>query len=93
VDRFGKKDFEDLVYDLADVFAWKVDFTRDLRRGDVVRVAVERKVRPDGTIRSHHFLAIELWNGGRVLRAIPQPIPGGRYAYFDEEGRSLRGPS
>jgi murein DD-endopeptidase MepM/ murein hydrolase activator NlpD len=91
VDRFGKKDFEDLVYDLADVFAWKVDFTRDLRRGDVVRVAVERKVRPDGTIRSHHFLAIELWNGGRVLRAIPQPIPGGRYAYFDEEGRSLRG--
>jgi len=91
VDRFGKKDFEDLVYDLADVFAWKVDFTRDLRRGDVLRVAVERKVRPDGTIRSHHFLAIELWNSGRVLRAIPQPIPGGRYAYFDEEGHSLRG--
>jgi len=91
VDRFGKKDFEDLVYDLADVFAWKVDFTRDLRRGDVLRVAVERKVRPDSTIRSRHFLAIELWNGGRVLRAIPQPIPGGRYAYFDEEGHSLRG--
>ncbi len=91
LDRFGKKDFEELVYDLADVFAWKVDFTRDLRRGDAFRIALERKVRPDGSIRSRHFLAIELRNGDRVLRAIPQPLPGGRFAYFDEEGRSLRG--
>ncbi len=91
LDRFGTRDFEELVYDLADVFAWKVDFTRDLRRGDVLRVALERKVRPDGSIRSRHFLAIELRNGDRVLRAIPQPAPGGRFAYFDEEGRSLRG--
>jgi len=91
VDRFGTNDFEELVYDLADVFAWKVDFTRDLRRGDVLRVVVERKVRPDGSIRSRHFLAIELRNGDRVMRAIPQPAPGGRFAYFDEQGRSLRG--
>jgi murein DD-endopeptidase MepM/ murein hydrolase activator NlpD len=91
LDRFGTKDFEDLVYDMADIFAWKVDFTRDLRRGDAVRLALERKVRPDGSIRSRHFLAIELRNGDRVLRAIPQSRPGGRFAYFDEEGRSLRG--
>ena len=73
------------------MFAWKVDFTRDLRPGDSFRVALERKVRPNGSIRSRHFLAIELRNGDRVLRAIPQPLPGERYAYFDEEGRSLRG--
>ena len=91
LDRFGKEDFEELVYDLADIFAWKVDFTRDLRRGDAVRVALERKLRADGSARSRHFLAIELRNGDRVLRAIPQPRPGGRFAYFDEEGRSLRG--
>jgi len=91
LDRFGKKDFEDLVYDLADILAWRVDFTRDLRRGDVVRVVLERKIRPDGSIRSRHFLAIELRNGDRILRAIPQPRPGGRFAYFDEEGRSLKG--
>jgi murein DD-endopeptidase MepM/ murein hydrolase activator NlpD len=52
---------------------------------------LERKVRPDGSIRSRHFLAIELCNRGRVLRAIPQPLPNERWAYFDEEGRSLRG--
>jgi murein DD-endopeptidase MepM/ murein hydrolase activator NlpD len=91
LDRFGRKDFEDVVYDLADIFAWKVDFTRDLRRGDSFRVALERRVRPDGSVRSRHFLAIELRNGDRILRAIPQPLPGGRFAYFDEAGRSMRG--
>ncbi|HMI32366.1 MAG TPA: M23 family metallopeptidase [Candidatus Limnocylindrales bacterium] len=91
LDRFGKKDFEELVYALSDVFAWKVDFTREVRRGDTFRIALERKVRPDGTIRSRHFLAIELRNGERVMRAIPQPTPSGRFAYFDEEGHSLRG--
>ena len=91
VDRLGDRGFEDLVYDLADVFAWKVDFTRDLRKGDSFRLALERKVRPDGSIRSRHFLAIELTNGGRVLRAIPRTRPGGRYAYYDEDGRSLHG--
>jgi murein DD-endopeptidase MepM/ murein hydrolase activator NlpD len=91
LDRFGKEDFEELVFDLADVFAWKVDFTRELRRGDTFRIALERKVRPDGSIRSRHFLGIELRNGERVLHAIPQPRAGGRFAYFDEEGRSLRG--
>ena len=91
LDRFGKKDFEQLVYDLADILAWKVDFTRDLHRGDSFRIALERKLRPDGSLRSRHFLAIEFRNGDRVLRAIPQPAPNGRFAYFDEEGRSLHG--
>jgi murein DD-endopeptidase MepM/ murein hydrolase activator NlpD len=91
MDRFGKKDFEELVYSLADVFAWKVDFTRELRRGDSFRIVLERKVRLDGSIRSRHFLAIEFRNGDRVLRAIPQERPDGGYVYFDEDGRSLRG--
>jgi len=91
LDRFKTDEWEDLVYDLADIFAWNVDFTRDMRRGDAFRVALERKVRPDGSIRSRHFLAIELRRGDRVLRAIPQERPGGRFAYYDENGRSLRG--
>ena len=57
----------------------------------MLRVALERKVRPDGSVRSRHFLAIELRNQDRVFRAIPQPRPGGRWTYFDEDGRSLHG--
>jgi murein DD-endopeptidase MepM/ murein hydrolase activator NlpD len=91
VDRFQSDDFEELVYDLAEVFAWKVDFTRELQRGDALRLALQRKVRPDGSVRSRHFLAIELLNRDRVIRAIPQPRPHGGWSYFDEEGRSLKG--
>ncbi|MGE5175819.1 MAG: M23 family metallopeptidase [Hyphomicrobiales bacterium] len=91
IDRLDRGGFEDLVYSLADVFAWKVDFTRDIRKGDAFRVALERQVRPDGSIRSRRFLAIELRNQDRLLRAIPFYRPGGPIAYYDEEGRSLRG--
>ena len=91
LDRFKTEEWEDLVYDLADVFAWKVDFGRDMRRGDAFRVVLERRVRSDGSIRSRHFLAIELRRGDNVLRAIPDTRPDGRFAYYDEEGRSLRG--
>jgi murein DD-endopeptidase MepM/ murein hydrolase activator NlpD len=89
--RVGPKEFEELVYSLADVFAWKVDFTRDIRRGDTFRIALERKVRSDGSVRSRHFLAIELTNQGQTLRAFPLALPGERYTYYDEQGRSLRG--
>ena len=44
--------------------------SRGISGGDVLRVALERKVRPDGSVRSRHFLAIELRNQDRVFRAI-----------------------
>jgi len=91
VDRLGEGEFQEYVFDLADVFAWKVDFTRDIRRGDAFRVAIERELRPDGTVRTRRFLAIELRNRGRVMSAIPYTRAGGRRDYFDVEGEALRG--
>ena len=91
VDDLGEGEFQEYVYDLADVFAWKVDFTRDIRRGDAFRVAIERELRPDGTVRTRRFLAIELRNRGRVMSAIPFTRPGGRREYFDVDGEALRG--
>jgi murein DD-endopeptidase MepM/ murein hydrolase activator NlpD len=91
VDRLGEHEFQEYVYDLADVFAWKLDFTRDIRRGDAFRVAIERELRPDGSVRTRRFLAIELRNRGRVLSAIPYARPGGRREYFDVDGEALRG--
>ena len=89
--RLGPGGFEEIVYDLADAYAWKVDFTRDIRVGDAFRVAFEREVRPDGSVRNRRFLAIELCNDGRVLPAIPYTNGGGRNAFYDDEGKALRG--
>lgn len=83
--------FQEMVFDLADVFAWKVDFTRDIHPGDAFRVALEREVRPDGSVRSRRFLAVELRNRDRVWKAIPYARDGERLAYFDPEGGSMRG--
>ncbi len=91
VDRLREDEFQEYVFDLADVFAWKVDFTRDMRRGDAFRVAIERELRPDGTLRSRRFLAIELRNRGRVQSAIPFTRPAGQREYFDVDGEALKG--
>ena len=91
VDRLGEDEFQEYVFDLADVFAWKVDFTRDIRRGDAFRVAIERELRPDGTLRSRRFLAIELRNRGRMQSAIPFTRPAGQREYFDVDGEALKG--
>lgn len=91
VHRLSEGEFQEYVYDLADVFAWKLDFTRDIRQGDAFRVAIERELRPDGSVRTRRFLAIELRNRGRVLSAIPYTRPGGRREYFDVDGEALRG--
>ena len=89
--KLGEDEFSEYVFDLADVFAWKIDFTRDIRSGDAFRVAIERERRPDGSLRSRRFLAIELKNRDRVLQAIPYARPGGRREYFDVDAEALRG--
>jgi murein DD-endopeptidase MepM/ murein hydrolase activator NlpD len=91
VEKLAEGEFQDYVYDLADVFAWKLDFTRDIREGDQFRVAVERERRPDGSLRSRRFIVIEMINRGRVLPAIPFVAGSERREYYDADGKALRG--
>ncbi len=91
VEKLAEGEFQDYVYDLADVFAWKLDFTRDIREGDQFRVAVERERRPDGSLRSRRFIVIEMINRGRVLPAIPFVAGSEMREYYDADGKALRG--
>lgn len=91
VDRMGENEFKEYVFHLADVFMWKIDFTRDIRQGDAFRVAVERERRPDGSVRERKFLVVELLNRGKLRQAIPFARPDGRREYFDFDGDAMRG--
>lgn len=91
VDRMGENEYKEYVFHLADVFMWKVDFTRDMRRGDAFRVAVERERRPDGSVRERKFLVVELKTRGKLLQAIPFTRPDGSREYFDYDGDAMRG--
>ncbi len=75
---------------LADrIFAWKIDFSRDLKPGDSFRILYERMVRPDGTARSGKVLAVEFDLGGRRHDAFLFTADGAD-DYYDSEGESLR---
>jgi murein DD-endopeptidase MepM/ murein hydrolase activator NlpD len=76
---------------LADrIFAWQLDFSRDLRRGDEFRILYERMVRPDGTARSGNVLAVQFSINGRDYEAYHYRAPDGEEGYYDREGESLR---
>jgi murein DD-endopeptidase MepM/ murein hydrolase activator NlpD len=80
---------DQLALDLADIFAWEVDFNTDLRPGDGFRVAVE-KLSLEGRFRRYgRLLAAELTRGNRVLRAVR--FEGARgVGYYAPDGTSLR---
>lgn len=83
----------DLPGHLEDVFAWQVDFWNDPAPGDRFRLALEREVRPDGSVRESRVLGAEYVLGGERLEAIefaPSDEPGS--FFYDAEGNSLRGP-
>ncbi len=78
-----------LAWDLADVFAWQLDFSRDVQPGDRFRVVFERLVSPEGEVRLGRILASDFQTGGRTLTAF-RFDSGGRSALFDADGNSLR---
>jgi murein DD-endopeptidase MepM/ murein hydrolase activator NlpD len=80
-----------LVDHLDKVFQWQLDFSRQIQRGDGYRVAFERQVRPDGTMRSGHIIAAEFVNLGKPYHAVWfDPNGDGRGSYYDLDGTSVR---
>ena len=79
-----------LAWDLADVYAWSVDFTRDIRAGDTFQVVLERDVSDEGEIRFGRVLAADLQVAGKRLTAFRFEQENGAAAFYDAEGQSLK---
>jgi murein DD-endopeptidase MepM/ murein hydrolase activator NlpD len=80
-----------LAWDLADVYAWQIDFTRDIQPGDRFQVVFERLVSEDGEVRVGRVLAGDLTMSGKSLTAFRFGEGSGRSAlYYDADGNSLR---
>jgi murein DD-endopeptidase MepM/ murein hydrolase activator NlpD len=77
-----------LVHELASIYEFKLDFTREIQPGDSYRVVYERQVRPDGTARTSQVLAAEIVTRGVAYPAIWFDGKSNR-GYFDAQGRSL----
>ncbi len=78
-----------LAWDLADIYAWQVDFTRDIQTGDKFKVLLERLVSEEGEVRLGRVLAADLTMSGKRLTAFRYE-QGARTAFYDADGKSLR---
>jgi murein DD-endopeptidase MepM/ murein hydrolase activator NlpD len=78
-----------LAWDLADIYAWQVDFTRDIQGGDKFRVVFDRMISEDGEVRFGRVLASDLTMSGKSLTAF-RFESAGRSMFYDEDGKSLR---
>ena len=80
----------DLSIALAEIFSGEIDFNTELQPGDRFGLAFEKFTREERAATYGEVAAAEFHNDGRVLRAIRFTPPGGKPAYYDERGRSLR---
>lgn len=90
-DRLSVAEKGDIATHLSRVFGWQIDFYRDVRPRDAFRLALEREVRPDGSVRRSRVLAAEYMRSGSVLTAHRfRPTGEPRAFFFDEGGEALR---
>ncbi len=79
-----------LVLELADIFAWDINFFTDIRSGDTYRFIYE-KVYIDGQfVHYGRILAAEFVNQGETHKAFYFENPEGEGDYYNENGKSLR---
>jgi len=78
-----------LALSVSDIFAWDIDFTSDLRKGDTYKLVVE-SYETDGEFRKFgNILSAEFINNGKAYTAY-RFENGGEPCYFDAGGRSMK---
>jgi murein DD-endopeptidase MepM/ murein hydrolase activator NlpD len=80
---------QELAWNIADIYEYRVDMSRELQQGDEVRVLFERQSLPTGVVKVGTVLAAGLQRAGTEVQAIRMDVDNGRSKYYDEKGRSL----
>jgi len=83
------KDRLRLALTLSDIFAWDIDFTTDLRNGDIFKIIVEEFYEEGKFKRYGNILAAEFVNNGDTYHGSRFEY-GDIKGYYDQEGKSLR---
>jgi murein DD-endopeptidase MepM/ murein hydrolase activator NlpD len=80
----------ELVLELVEIFSSDFDFTADTRLGDRFRLLVEKRYAGDDFVDYGQVLVAQYVSDGRALTGVSFEPAGGRPAYYDLDGRSLR---
>ncbi len=83
------KEYNRLALQLSDIYAWDIDLSRDIRKGDSVKILVEELWAGGAFMGFGNILAAEFINDGVIHSAYRFEHDG--YAdYYDRNGKSLR---
>ncbi len=80
----------DLISELADIFGWEVDFSREVRVNDRWRLSLEQKIVKGQPVGWGAILAAEYINSGEVHQAALFRLDKEDRGYFTPTGQSLR---
>lgn len=78
-----------LASELGGIYAYTIDFSREIQPGDSYQIAYEREARPDGSARTRRILISEVVNQGKHVSAVFFK-KGSIEGYYTKEGQSLR---
>ncbi|MDZ7759369.1 MAG: peptidoglycan DD-metalloendopeptidase family protein [Desulfovermiculus sp.] len=79
-----------LAIKLADIFAWDIDFIRDIREDDSFRLVVEKRYRKEEFSGYGPIVAAQFTNQGRAYQAFLFSTQDGRTEYFNAQGQAVR---
>ncbi len=88
VTALGEND--QLAMNLADIFAWDIDFILDIRSGDSFQVLVEKRTREGKEAGYGKILATTFTNQGETYSAYLFKDGEKPASYYDEKGKSVR---
>jgi murein DD-endopeptidase MepM/ murein hydrolase activator NlpD len=80
----------ELTNNLADIFEYRVDMSRDLQIGDRFRVMAVRRTGPQGAVRMDSIIAATMKLSGATTEAVRFRSIKATGDFFDATGRSLR---
>jgi murein DD-endopeptidase MepM/ murein hydrolase activator NlpD len=75
---------------IADIFAWDIDFYVDTRRGDVIRLMLEKNKLNGAFVGYGRILAAEYLGEVVQRKAFHYQTKSGDPGYYDEQGGSIR---
>jgi len=81
---------EKIIMQIADTFAWDIDFARDTANGDSYRVVYEEKYLEGAFVTTGRVLAAEYQNKGKAFQAFLFQPEGQQAAYYTAEGKALQ---
>ncbi len=79
-----------LIMQLANIFAWDIDFALNLRKGDQFTVVYERLFVDGKEINSGNIISAEFVNQGHSFTAVRFEDKKGDASYFTPDGKSMR---